>query len=104
MSGCVLKLLAIFFVVTKVLKDVPPLLVFTVAALLETLPLHTGWLVIDEIGPLELNGRGFCDVLKEVLSVRRGKILLVVREGMTDQVKEAFVLPHVICISSVSVI
>jgi uncharacterized membrane protein YcfT len=41
-------LLAIFFVVTKWLKDVPPLLVFIMAALLEMLPLHTGWLVVDE--------------------------------------------------------
>jgi uncharacterized membrane protein YcfT len=40
--------LAIFFVVTKVLKDVPPLMVFAAAALLEMLPLHTGWMVIDE--------------------------------------------------------
>lgn len=41
-------LLAIFFVVTKALKDVPPLMVFVAAALLEMLPLHTGWMVIDE--------------------------------------------------------
>ncbi len=41
-------LLAIFFVVTKLLKNVPPLMVFVAAALLEMLPLHTGWLVIDE--------------------------------------------------------
>jgi uncharacterized membrane protein YcfT len=41
-------LLAIFFVVTKVLKDVPPLMVFVAAALLQMLLLHTGWLVIDE--------------------------------------------------------
>ena len=61
-----------------------------------------GWLVLDEIGPLEIRGEGFCDVLKEVLSVRREKILLVVRDGLTKQVKDAFVLPHVICIPSVS--
>ncbi len=41
-------LLAIFFVVTKALKDVPPLMVFLAAALLEMLPLHTGWMVLDE--------------------------------------------------------
>jgi uncharacterized membrane protein YcfT len=41
-------LLAVFFVVTKALKDVPPLMVFVMAALLEMLPLHTGWMVIDE--------------------------------------------------------
>ncbi len=41
-------LLAIFFVVTKALKTVPPLMVFVAAALLEMLPIHTGWMVIDE--------------------------------------------------------
>jgi uncharacterized membrane protein YcfT len=41
-------LLAIFFVVTKVMKDVPALMVFIMAALLEALPIHTGWTVIDE--------------------------------------------------------
>ena len=41
-------LLAIFFVVTKLLKDVPPFMVFIMAAVLEMLPLHTGWLVVDE--------------------------------------------------------
>ena len=41
-------LLAIFFIVTKLLKDVPPFMVFIMAAVLEMLPLHTGWLVVDE--------------------------------------------------------
>jgi uncharacterized membrane protein YcfT len=41
-------LLAIFFVVTKAVKDVPPLMVFIAAALLEMLPLHSGWMVLDE--------------------------------------------------------
>jgi uncharacterized membrane protein YcfT len=41
-------LLAVFFVVTKALKNVPPVMVFAAAALLEMLPLHTGWMVIDE--------------------------------------------------------
>jgi uncharacterized membrane protein YcfT len=41
-------LLAIFFVVTKALKHVPPLMVFIAAALLEMLPIETGWMVIDE--------------------------------------------------------
>lgn len=49
-----------------------------------------GWLVIDEIGPMELRGEGFCDVLKEVLMLRKEKILLVVREGMAEQVKKYF--------------
>lgn len=41
-------LLAVFFVVTKWLKAVPPFMVFVLAALLEVLPIHTGWMVIDE--------------------------------------------------------
>ena len=41
-------LLAIFFVVTKATKAVPPCMVFILAAVLEILPVHTGWLVIDE--------------------------------------------------------
>ncbi len=41
-------LLAIFFVVTRLLVRVPPLLVFAVAALLEMAPVETGSLIIDE--------------------------------------------------------
>ena len=39
-----------------------------------------GWLVIDEIGPLELRGEGFSQVLQEVLTIRQERILLVVRD------------------------
>ena len=49
-----------------------------------------GWLIIDEIGPMELKGEGFSEVLKEVLSERPGKIVLVVREGFAEQVKKYF--------------
>ena len=48
------------------------------------------WLVIDEIGPLELRGNGFADALKGVLAVRDKKILLVVREGWVEKVKKVF--------------
>ncbi len=41
-------LLAIFFVVTRLLEGVPKLLVFTAAAALEIAPIHTGWMVPDE--------------------------------------------------------
>ncbi len=47
---------------------------------------YPGWLVIDEVGPLELKGEGFHDVVKEVLFNRTGNILLVVREGLADTV------------------
>ena len=49
-----------------------------------------GWLVIDEIGPLELRGEGFCDVFKEVLTKRKKKLVLVIREGIVNKVIEKF--------------
>jgi uncharacterized membrane protein YcfT len=41
-------LLPIFFVVTKATRNVPPLLIWLVAAALEIAPIDTGWTVIDE--------------------------------------------------------
>lgn len=41
-------LLPVFFVVTRLLRDVPAWLVLAVAAALEILPLHSGWVVLDE--------------------------------------------------------
>ena len=41
-------LLAVFFAVTKLLRRVPPVLIFAAAALLEAAPTETGWLVVDE--------------------------------------------------------
>lgn len=46
-----------------------------------------GWLVIDEIGPLELRGEGFCDVLKEAIAKRSGNMILVVREGLAESIQ-----------------
>jgi len=43
-------LLPIFFVVTKATRRMPPLLIWGVAALLETARIDTGWTVIDEFG------------------------------------------------------
>ena len=51
-----------------------------------------GWLIIDEIGPLELKGEGFSEVLKEVLLKRNDKLLLVVREGLIQPVKDYFMI------------
>lgn len=58
-----------------------------------------GWLVIDEIGPLELSGRGFDEVLKEILqnSPSNMKIILVVRDTIKDDViKRYFLEDHLI--------
>ncbi len=41
-------LLPIFFVVTKLTRAVPPLVIWLVAAALEIAPIDTGWTVIDE--------------------------------------------------------
>jgi uncharacterized membrane protein YcfT len=41
-------LLPIFFVVTKLTRDVPPVIVWFVAALLQVASVDTGWVVIDE--------------------------------------------------------
>jgi len=41
-------ILPVFFVVTKLMKRVPPLAVFAIAAALEIAPIHTGWIMIDE--------------------------------------------------------
>ncbi|WP_031337000.1 acyltransferase family protein [Rhodopseudomonas sp. B29] len=41
-------LLPIFFVVTKLTRGVPPLLIWGIAALLETLHVNAGWMVPDE--------------------------------------------------------
>lgn len=57
---------------------------------------ENGWLIIDEIGPLELRGEGFHDVLKEILGKRKENILLVVREGLAKQVKDHFAFDPVI--------
>jgi nucleoside-triphosphatase THEP1 len=51
-----------------------------------------GWLVIDEVGPLELRGQGFHDVLQEALRQQPEEqtIVLVVREGLVEKVREVF--------------
>jgi uncharacterized membrane protein YcfT len=41
-------LLPVFFVAAKLLRPVPPLLVFALAAALEVAPIHTGWIMVDE--------------------------------------------------------
>jgi nucleoside-triphosphatase THEP1 len=63
-----------------------------------------GWLVIDEIGPLELRGEGFCEVLKEVLQNENDgqTILLVVRDGLVGAVKENFQLNNAVVITTIS--
>lgn len=49
-----------------------------------------GWLVIDEIGPMELKGEGFAGVLGEILSGRKGKLVVVMREGIIKDICISF--------------
>lgn len=51
---------------------------------------ENSWLIIDEIGPLEMRGEGFFDAFKEVLAKRNKKLLLVIREGLVNEVIEKF--------------
>src|SRR6187551_2722092 len=41
-------LLPVFFVVTKLTRAVPPLVIWLIAALLESAPVETGWMLVDE--------------------------------------------------------
>jgi nucleoside-triphosphatase THEP1 len=45
-----------------------------------------GLLIVDEVGPLELEGGGLWPVLREALAARPGPVLLVVRAGILDEV------------------
>ena len=52
-------------------------------------------IVIDEIGPLELRGKGFAETLQHLLSLSlpNTNLLLVVRENIVDDVIHHFQLP-----------
>jgi nucleoside-triphosphatase THEP1 len=49
-----------------------------------------GWVVVDEIGPLELKQEGFYTVVTALLNKRKGKLILVVRQGLQEEVKQQF--------------
>jgi nucleoside-triphosphatase THEP1 len=48
------------------------------------------WLVMDEIGPLELRGEGFADILQEVMLRQQAGLVLVIREGLVNPITEKF--------------
>ena len=49
-----------------------------------------GWLIIDEIGPLELRDQGFSGILKEILARRKHKCLLVIRQSLKQEILDHF--------------
>jgi nucleoside-triphosphatase THEP1 len=50
----------------------------------------TGLLVVDEVGPLELQGEGLWSALGSALPGRTGTTLLVAREGIAAELAERF--------------
>lgn len=50
------------------------------------------WLIVDEIGPLELRDQGFAPALKILLADLTINILIVVRSSLVGEVKEKFSL------------
>ncbi len=60
-----------------------------------------GWLILDEIGPLELRGEGFNKLVKEIIRDRKDKILFVVREGLQGQVRDCFNMEPILIVSRI---
>ncbi len=55
----------------------------------------TEWILIDEIGPLELEGKGFSEALIRILqSNHKIKLLIVVRAGLLQQIVDTFRIRH----------
>ncbi len=49
------------------------------------------WLIIDEVGPLELQKKGFHPILKQIIpaylaGTKKGNLTLVIREGLVQEV------------------
>ena len=65
-----------------------------------------GWLIIDEMGPLELRNEGFSEVFKEVLHSknREQNILIVVRDQLYDNIIEKFKIDDVIVMSNLNLL
>jgi nucleoside-triphosphatase THEP1 len=53
---------------------------------------NSGWLIIDEIGPLELRQKGFYEIAQQLLHHTSLNIILVVREGLVDSVARLFAM------------
>ena len=47
---------------------------------------HIQLVIIDEVGPLELNGRGWAGKITDIHNIKDIRILLVVRNGLVEQV------------------
>jgi nucleoside-triphosphatase THEP1 len=62
-----------------------------ITTLQQSLNEKKGWLVIDEIGPLELRKEGFYKILNEILGTKTSlQIILVVRNSLIEEVINFF--------------
>ena len=52
----------------------------------------TGWLIVDEVGPMELKGEGLSATLMEILVKKADafKVIIVVRETLLEEVENYF--------------
>lgn len=55
---------------------------------------NADWLIVDEIGPLELKDQGFFQSLVNILTDPTINLLVVVRTSLLEEVKEKFSLQH----------
>ncbi len=53
------------------------------------------WLLIDEVGPLELERKGLYDSVVYLLENAQPKLILVVRDSLVERVKDFFSLKEV---------
>jgi nucleoside-triphosphatase THEP1 len=60
--------------------------------------MNCDWLIIDEIGPLELKGEGLCRALTKVLTTSSPSVVFVVRDTLIEKVVDHFNLQNVKCI------
>lgn len=61
------------------------------------------WVIIDEIGPLELNGKGLHGAVERILhSNLQFNVIIVVREGLVDRVRQW--LGHVVVVNDLNLL
>lgn len=65
------------------------------ATLIEDFQQDLDWLIIDEFGPLEFDGKGLEPVITEILISKenfKGNLLVVIRENLLDMFLEKYTL------------
>lgn len=60
---------------------------------------NADWLIVDEIGPLELKEQGFFPALKNIMDDPSINLLVVVRTSLVEEVKEKFLLKNALILT-----